>query len=59
MLSSGRRIVDTFGQAPATTQNARAILALTSSGQTFAEFLWRFVDGTPIQNNQTYRLTCR
>jgi len=34
----------------ATLQNARAYLALTTAGQSFSNFLWRFVDDTPIQN---------
>jgi DNA-3-methyladenine glycosylase I len=34
----------------ATIQNAKAYLALTASDQSFSDFLWRFVDGVPIQN---------
>ena len=34
----------------ATIGNARACLALQDSGQTLGDFLWRFVDGQPIQN---------
>ncbi|MFT5505235.1 MAG: DNA-3-methyladenine glycosylase I [Gammaproteobacteria bacterium] len=32
-------------------KNARAYLNLLDSGQTLDEFLWRYVDGVPIQNN--------
>lgn len=31
-------------------QNARAFLKIVESGQSFNEFLWRFVDGRPIVN---------
>jgi len=34
----------------ATIQNARAFLALRKDQDSFAEFLWRFVDGKPKQN---------
>lgn len=30
--------------------NARAYLKIQSSGEGFADFLWKFVDGSPIQN---------
>lgn len=43
-------IIRNRAKVAATIQNARAFLALTSGGQTFADFLWRFVDGAPIQN---------
>ena len=33
-----------------TIQNARAYLALQEAGQSFSDFLWKFVDGAPIQN---------
>lgn len=32
-------------------KNARAYLTLRESGDTFAGYLWRFVDGAPLQNN--------
>jgi DNA-3-methyladenine glycosylase I len=44
-------IVRNRAKVAATIQNARAFLALTASGQSFAEFLWRFVDGVPRQNH--------
>jgi len=31
--------------------NARAYLRLRESGATFADYLWDFVDGVPLQNN--------
>ncbi len=40
----------------ATITNAKAYLALKESGQPFSTFLWRFVDGKPIQN-QRHALT--
>lgn len=46
-------IIRNRAKVAATIQNARAFLALTSGGQTFADFLWRFVDGAPIQNRWT------
>ena len=38
----------------ATLQNARAYLALTTAGQPFSNFLWHFVDDTPVQNAWSY-----
>jgi DNA-3-methyladenine glycosylase I len=46
-------IVRNRAKVAATIGNARAYLALTANGQTFAEFLWRFVDGIPRQNAWT------
>jgi len=43
-------IVRNRAKVGATIQNARAYLALTAAGQSFSSFLWRFVDGAPIQN---------
>lgn len=34
-------------------KNARAYLTLRESGATFADYLWDFVDGAPLQNNWT------
>jgi DNA-3-methyladenine glycosylase I len=31
--------------------NARATLDLRDSGQSLSDFLWKFVDGVPVQNN--------
>lgn len=45
-------IVRNRAKVAATIQNARAFLALTAAGQSFAEFLWRFVDGVPIDNRR-------
>ena len=36
----------------ATIGNAKACLALQARGQTLGDFLWRFVDGKPIQNQR-------
>lgn len=46
-------IVRNRAKVAATIQNARAYLALTAEGQSFSSFLWRFVDGAPIQNAWT------
>lgn len=43
-------IVRNRAKVAATIQNAKAYLALTADGQSFSSFLWRFVDGAPIQN---------
>lgn len=43
-------IVRNRAKVAATIQNARAFLALTAEGQSFSSFLWRFVDGAPIDN---------
>lgn len=43
-------IVRNRAKVTAAVQNARAYLALTAGGISFSDFLWRFVDGAPIQN---------
>lgn len=43
-------IVRNRAKVAASIQNARAYLALAAEGQSFSSFLWRFVDGAPIQN---------
>lgn len=43
-------IVRNRAKVAASIQNAKAYLALTASGQSFSDYLWRFVDGAPIQN---------
>jgi len=43
-------IVRNRAKVVATIQNARAFLELTAKGQTFSDYLWRFVDDSPIQN---------
>lgn len=49
-LLSDAGIVRNRAKVAATIQNARAFLALTADGTTFSDFLWRFVDDTPVQN---------
>lgn len=44
-------IIRNRAKVAATIQNAKAFLAIVAEGQTFRDFLWRFVDGKPIQNN--------
>lgn len=46
-------IVRNRAKVAATIQNARALLAITASGGSFSDFLWRLVDGAPIQNHWT------
>lgn len=43
-------IVRNHAKVAASIQNAKAFLAITASGQSFSDFLWRFVDGVPLQN---------
>ena len=43
-------IVRNRAKVAASIVNARAWLALTADGRSFADFLWAFVDGVPIQN---------
>lgn len=43
-------IIRNRAKVAATIQNANAFLAITGDGQTFSDFIWRFVDGKPIQN---------
>ena len=44
-------IIRNRAKVAATIQNAKAFLAIKADGQTFSDFLWRFVDGKPVQNN--------
>jgi DNA-3-methyladenine glycosylase I len=46
-------IVRNRAKVAAAIQNAKAYLALTANGQSFSDFLWRFVDQAPIQNQWT------
>jgi len=43
-------IVRNRAKVAASIQNAKAYLELTANNQTFSDFLWRFVNGVPIQN---------
>ena len=43
-------IVRNRAKIAATIGNARALLALTADGRSFADFLWQFVGGQPIGN---------
>jgi DNA-3-methyladenine glycosylase I len=45
-------IVRNRAKVAATIQNARAFLELTQDGHSFSDFLWRFVDGAPLQNER-------
>ena len=49
-LLANAGIVRNRAKIAATIQNAKAYLELKQNGQTFSDFLWRFVDGTPVQN---------
>ncbi|MFN4353185.1 DNA-3-methyladenine glycosylase I [Parvibaculum sp.] len=41
------------GKVEATIGNAKAYLAMMDRGEGFADFLWSFTDGVPIQNKWT------
>ena len=43
-------IIRNRAKVAATIQNARSFVALTADGTSFSDFLWQFVDGSPIQN---------
>ena len=43
-------IVRHRGKIEATISNARAFLALEENGPGFAQFVWSYVDGTPLQS---------
>ena len=49
-LLSDPGIVRNRAKVAAAIQNACAYLALSNDGQSFSDFLWRFVDDVPIQN---------
>ena len=44
-------IIRNRAKVAATILNAKAYLAIQESGQSFSDFLWQFVGGTPIQNH--------
>jgi DNA-3-methyladenine glycosylase I len=44
-------IIRNRAKVAATIQNARSFLAIRESGQSFSDYLWQFVDNTPIQNH--------
>lgn len=44
-------IIRNRAKVAATIHNARAYLAIKAEGQMFSDFLWRFVNGKPIQNS--------
>ena len=43
-------IIRNRAKIAATIQNAKSFLAIRESGQSFSDYLWQFVGGTPIQN---------
>jgi len=43
-------IIRNRAKVAAAVQNAQAYLSIEAGGQSFGDFLWRFVDGVPIQN---------
>lgn len=43
-------IIRNRAKVAATIQNAKAYLAIKESGQSFSDYLWQFVDHTPVQN---------
>lgn len=44
-------IIRNRAKVSATIQNAKAFLSIKANGQMFSDFLWRFVDGIPVQNH--------
>ena len=44
-------IIRNRAKVAAAIQNARAYLALQAAGQSFSDYLWGFVGGSPIQNH--------
>lgn len=44
-------IIRNRAKVAATIQNARSFLAIRETGQSFSDYLWQFVDNTPIQNH--------
>ncbi|MDD2742383.1 MAG: DNA-3-methyladenine glycosylase I [Rhodocyclaceae bacterium] len=44
-------IIRNRAKVAASIQNAKAFLTIKADGQTFSDFLWRFVDGKPVQNH--------
>ena len=44
-------IIRNRAKVAATIQNAKSFLAIRESGQSFSDYLWQFVDNTPIQNH--------
>ncbi|RMF11013.1 MAG: DNA-3-methyladenine glycosylase I [Alphaproteobacteria bacterium] len=49
-LMADAGIVRNRAKVTGTVKNARAYLAIKEGGQTFADFLWQFVDGAPRVN---------
>lgn len=45
-------IIRNRAKVAATIQNAKAYLKIKETDQTFSDFLWHFVGGTPIQNRR-------
>ena len=43
-------IIRNRAKVAATIQNAKTFLAIKESGQSFSDYLWQFVDHTPVQN---------
>ncbi len=50
LLLQNPAIVRHRGKIESTINNARRILALWNSGQTFSDVCWELVDGQPVQN---------
>jgi DNA-3-methyladenine glycosylase I len=44
-------IIRNRAKVAATIQNAKSFLAIRETGQSFSDYLWQFVDNTPIQNH--------
>jgi DNA-3-methyladenine glycosylase I len=44
-------IIRNRAKVAATIQNAKSFLSIRETGQSFSDYLWQFVDNTPIQNH--------
>ena len=44
-------IIRNRAKVAATIQNAKTYLSIRDAGQSFSDYLWQFVGGTPIQNH--------
>jgi DNA-3-methyladenine glycosylase I len=51
-LMKDERIIRNRLKIEGTVQNARAYVALRENGSSLDEFMWRFVDGKPIDNRR-------
>ena len=53
MLRGDARIVRNLAKIRSVIGNARAYLDMEATGEPFADYIWSFVDGEPVQNSWT------